>query len=318
MDVLEMVAAPMKNELLVVAQSGNDSSGEPDPYGGVLYHIRLGGTQPEAHEIVSGNNVVSGSAPVWNPGGTLAYFTYDNGTCAPMGTGVCGIFTLDPQTGKMEQLLPDSAEGLTISRDGSRLAFWDYTAGNKLTVFDLKTKAVVKAWAGEVHSADDLVVSDIVFAADEKSVFALTYAPREFPLKHFVLDAGQVRTVSLYAHSLVAAADAVYFLQFDPLSATPNQARPLMKISSSDLGPGKVLEDFPYYPRSTSGNGRWIVAHDWRKGIAIYDTRDQSIRVAGKDCQSAAVMADGKVVYAVRGQLTLDSAACGAAKSAQP
>jgi hypothetical protein len=317
-DVLDMAASPTKNELLVETQSENDRWGEPEAYGGVLYLVRLDGAKPEAQEIVSGNNVVSRSVPVWNPNGSVAYYTYDNGTCAPMGTGICGIFSLDPQTGKVEQVLADSSVGLAISRDGSLLAFWDYTTRDKLTVFNLKTKTIVKAWAGEVHSADDLVVSDMVFAPDEKSVFALTYAPREFPLKQFDLETGAVRTVSLYAHSLIADAESVFFLQFDPLTANPRQARPLMKISTSNSEPEKMLEDFHYYPHSTSGNGRWIVAYNPGKAIVIYDTRDQSTRLAGKDCHSAAVMLDGRVIYGVRGELTFDYAACGAAKSAQP
>lgn len=158
----------------------------------------------------------------------------------------------------------------------------------------------------------------MAFAPDGKSVFALTYAGRGTPLKQFDLKTGKVRTVSRDAHSLLAAADSVYFLQFDPLSPNSRHPRPLMKISSSNSEPEKVLEDFPYYPRSTSGNGRWIVANNPGEGIAIYDTRDQSIRVPGKDCQSAAVMASGEVVYAVRGELTLDSAACRPTPSAQP
>jgi hypothetical protein len=317
-DVLEMVAAPAKNELLIITESGKDRWGEPDAYGGVLYHIRFDGAKPEAQEIVSGSNVVSRSAPVWNPDGTVAYYTYDNGTCAPMGTGSCGIFMLEPETGKMEQLLADSTAGLAISRDGSTLAFWDGTAGDKLTVLDLRTKTIVKGWAGEVHSADDSVLSDIAFAPDGKSVFALTYAGREIPLKQFNLETGKVRTVSHYAQSLVAAADAVYFLQFQPPSVNPEHRRTLMKIVSSDSEPEKVLENFPYHALWTSGSRRWLVTPGGERGIAIYDTRDQTIRVAGKDCQSAAVMADGELVYAVRGELTLDSAACGAPKSAQP
>lgn len=133
-EVLEMVPAPAKTELLVVTQSGKDRWGEPDAYGGVLYDLRLNSAKSEAQEIVSGNNIVSGAAPVWNPNGTAAYFAYDSGTCAPIVPVICGIFMLDPQTGKIEQLVADSTVGLAISRDGSMLAFWDATIGDKLTV----------------------------------------------------------------------------------------------------------------------------------------------------------------------------------------
>jgi WD40 repeat protein len=161
-------------------------------------------------------------------------------------------------------------------------------------------------------------LSDIAFAPDEKSVLALTYAGSEIPLKQFDLQTGKVRTVCHHAQSLVAAADGVYFLQFEPVSAMPESPRALMKISSSASEPEKVLDNFPYYALSTSGNRRWIVAQGKEKGIAIYDTRDQTTRVAGKNCQAAAVMSDSKVIYAVLGDLNADPAACGPGKPAQP
>jgi hypothetical protein len=319
MNVLEIVAAPTKNELLVVTAARKDSSGEEyDAYGGVLYFVHPNSAKSEAQEIVAGNNIVSGSSPVWSPDGTVAYHVYDNGTCAPIGTGICGIFTLDPGTGETRKLLPDSTQGLAISPGGALLAFWDYTTGDKLTILDLKTKTIVQAWAGQVHTADDSVLSDIAFAPDEKSVLALTYAGSEIPLKQFDLQTGKVRTVCHHAQSLVAAADGVYFLQFEPVSAMPESPRALMKISSSASEPEKVLDNFPYYALSTSGNRRWIVAQGKEKGIAIYDTRDQTTRVAGKNCQAAAVMSDSKVIYAVLGDLNADPAACGPGKPAQP
>ena len=85
-------------------------------------------------------------------------------------------------------------------------------------------------------------------APDGKSVFALTYAGRGIPLKQFDLETGKVRTVSRDAHSLLAAADNVYFLQFDPLSANSRQPRRLLKIFFKQFrapeGPGR----FPLLP----------------------------------------------------------------------
>ena len=310
-DVLEMAASPLTNNLLVESSSALNSSGEPDDFGGVVYLVHLSGAKPEAVEVMSGNNIHSGSSLRWDPTGKAAYFTYDNGTCAPMGTGTCGIFVLDPQTGAVRQLLSDSAEGLAISADGSLLSFWDYTTGDKLTVFDVKAKTIVRAWAGEVHSADDLVIKDIVFAPDQKSVFALTYAPGAPRLKQFDLRTGEVRIVPTNANFLLSAADGVYFTEFDPRAANPSPSRPLLRIPSSGSAPETLLKDFPYYLLSISGNGRWIVAHDWERGVAIYDILDHTLRLTGKECQSAAVLSDGRAIYALRGQLIPDPAACG-------
>jgi hypothetical protein len=310
-DVLEMAASPLTDDLLVESSSALNSYGEPDDYGGVVYLVHLSGTKPEAVQVMSGNNINSASSPQWDPAGKAAYFTYDGGICAPMGSSVCGIFALDPQTGSVRQLLGDSTEGLSISADGSLLAFWDYTTGDKLTVFDVKNKTIVRAWAGEVHNADDLVVRDIAFAPDQKSIFALTYAPKALPLKQFDLRTSEVRTVVTNAHFLLSAADGAYFTQFDPVAANSTPPRALLRIPSSDSAPETLLKDFPYQLSSISGNGRWIVAHDWERGIAIYDTRDHTLRLAGKECQAAAVLPDGRAIYATRGQLISEPAACG-------
>src|SRR5882724_11222925 len=309
-EVLEIVVAPTENQFLVVTEFGQDKYGEPDAFGGFLYEVRMDKVRPVAREIVSGNNIVSKPSAVWNPDGTAAYYEYDDGKCPPIANNSCGIFKLDAQTGKVEKVSSDSTQGLAISPDGNLLAFWDYTTDDGLTVFDLKRNAIVNSWAGEVHAVDDSLLSDIAFAPDGKSVFALTYAGNETPLKQFDLQTRKVRTVSGNARSLAGVKDSVYFLQFTAAIADSTPAISLMKIAPSDSSVEKVLDDFPYDTILVSGNGKWIVARGGDKGLAIYDTQGRALRTAGPQCQTAAVMPDDRVIYAVRGVLTTDLAAC--------
>lgn len=308
--ILDLVASPIKNELLVQSQSTDGQDPEDDPYGGVLYFVNLAGAQPSAQEIVTGNNILNGSRPVWDPKGSVAYFAYDNGSCAPMmGSSVCGIFTFDPQTGKVAQFLADATIGLAISPDGSLLAFWDFTLGDKLTVLDLRTKTVIKSWGDQVHAAADSVLSDIAFMPDGKSLLANTYGTKEIPLKQFDLLTGEVRTLSSYGRSPVTAKDALYFVQFGSASSESPRSEILVKISPDNPEPRKVSEMLPGYGISAGGNRRWLVlAQSW-SGVQIFDARSQSIQVTERNCSSAVVLADGKIIYAVRGQLVSDPAA---------
>lgn len=130
-NVFDLVASPVKNQLLVQWQLGSDGDSEGNPFGGLLHFVDLSSTQTIAKEIVGGNNVVSSSTPVWDPTGSVAYFAYESEACSvSVGPSVCGIFTYDSRTGKIARVLGDSTRGLAISPDGSLLAFWDYTFGN--------------------------------------------------------------------------------------------------------------------------------------------------------------------------------------------
>jgi hypothetical protein len=129
---------PACTHLLVATESALNSSGEPEDFGGVLYYVHWDGAKPEAQELMSATTSIRDPRLGGITVALLPYFNYNNGVCPPMGTGVCGIFALDSQTGKVEQLLGDSTEGLAVSPDGSLLAFWDYTTGDKLDGFQFE------------------------------------------------------------------------------------------------------------------------------------------------------------------------------------
>lgn len=309
--ILALVASPTKNEILVQSEAGEADDDQGDAYGGTLYFVNLSGPQPSAQQIVSRDNVISYSSPVWDAKGSLAYFTYDNGTCAPsMGSSICGIFTFNTETGKITHLLGDATAGLAISPDGSLLAFWDYTIDNKLAVLNVNTHSIVKSWAGEVHDADEAGIDELAFARDAKSILASTYDGNEIPLKQFDLSSGEVRIISPYGRYSVVGEDALYFVQFGPAGVNFVRSETLMKISSGNPDPAKVLDLRYGASLEPSGNPRWLVFRDSWNGIQLFDTRTQKIVATAKNCTTAVSMPDGKIVYGTRGQLVYDPAAC--------
>jgi len=79
-------------------------------------------------------------------------------------------------------------------------------------VYNLKTNQVVREWAGQVHSEDDLVISDLAFAPDGKSLFTV---PRENPVMQYEIASGKMSPFAKNAQSMVTIGDSLYFLQFE-------------------------------------------------------------------------------------------------------
>jgi hypothetical protein len=178
----------------------------------------------------------------------------------------------------------------------------------------LKTGQVVRRWEGQIHTADDLVISDIAFAPDGKSLFARLYVPREVPLLQYEIASGKVSPFAKNVQSMAAAGDNLYLLQFEPVPFTrPEGSHKLMKWSAGDAEPILVAEDFPYDLLAGSKDGRWVMggsAGGYSRGNAVFETKSGHIEKAGKSCDTAIVTAGGKVYYTFGAELVADAAVC--------
>jgi hypothetical protein len=307
--ILFAAASPTAEEIFVLAQMSNDT------YGGAFFVVRLDGAGNKTETVMEGTNAEYSDAPVWSPDGATAYFVFDNGNILPPGneTGH-GLLVWDRRTGKVNQILKDSIGGLAISADGTLAGFWDYSAGDNLTVYDLKKQQVVRAWAGQTHSADDLVLSDLAFAPDGKSLLARLFVPKEDPVMQYEIASGKITLFAKNVQSMVTTGDSLYFLQFEPVPFTnPEHARRLMKWTPGISEPVPVVEDFRYVSLSASPGSPWLIGGSnggYADGAAIYDTRTGQIKTAGKSCGSALVTASGKVLYTFGNELVADAAVC--------
>ena len=175
--ILFAAASPQAEEILILAQASNGT------YGGTFFVVRLDRIENQIEELMGGMNLTDPDAPLWSRDGEKAYFIFDTERYGhPERLYDHGLFAWDHESGKVTQILEDSIGGLAITSDDSLAAFWDYSTGDRLTLYDLKMKRVIRSWPGQVHSEDDLVLSDLAFTPDGKSVLALLYGPHENPL----------------------------------------------------------------------------------------------------------------------------------------
>lgn len=306
--ILFAAASPNAEEIFLLAQMSNDT------YGGAFFVVRLDGAKKKVEAIMEGTNAEYADVPVWSPDGTTAYFVFDNGNFLPPGSEYGhGLFSWDRKTGKVTQILKDSIDGLTLSADGTLAAFWDYTTGNKLTVNDLETKQVVRAWTGLVHSEDDLVLSDLAFTPDGKSLLARLYQAGD-PVMQFDIASGKISPFAKDVQSFVTIGDSVYLLQFVPVPfSNPENPHKLTKWTMGNMQPVTLVEDFLYEQLTGSAGNPWLVARrarNYSAGLAIFDTKTGQIQTAGKSCGTAIVTASGKVLYTFGSELIADPAMC--------
>jgi hypothetical protein len=314
--ILLAAASPVTEEIFVLAQTSQRT------YGGTFFVVRPDRAEQKVEEVMDGTNLTDPDAPVWSPDGATAYLAFDNGNFLPPGneTGH-GLFAWERSTGKVTQILSDSIGGLTISRDGTLAGFWDYTTGDQLTVYNLKTRQVVRAWEGQVHTEDDLIVSNLAFAPDGRSLFASLYAPKEVPVLQFEIASGKIFRFAKDVQSMVTVGDSLYFLQFEPVPfTTPEHAHKLTKWTAGNAEPVTVVEDFPYEQLTGSKDGPWLVgasAGGYGRGNAVYDTKTGHIEKAGKSCDTAIVTSSGRVFYTFGAELVTDAAVCSGPPSKQ-
>jgi len=305
--ILFAAASPSSEQILVLAQMSNDT------YGASFFVVRLDDKKVET--VMEGTNAEYADAPVWSPDGATVYFVFDNGNFQSPGSEYGhGLFAWNRSTGKVTQILKDSIGGLALSSDGKLAAFWDYTTGDKLTVYNLQTKQVERAWAGQVHSEDDLVLSDLAFTPDGKSMLARLYTPKEAPVMRFDITSGKISPFAKDVQSFVTIGENVYLLQFVAVPATmPEHPHKLMTWTMGNMEPVTLVEDFLYERLTGSSANPWLVARraqNYGAGLAIYDTKTGQIQTAGESCGTAIVTTSGKVLYTFGGELIADPAVC--------
>jgi hypothetical protein len=307
--ILFAAASPSAEEIFVLARMSNDT------YGGSFFVVRLDGAGKKVETVMEGTNAEYADAPVWSPDGGTAYFVFDNGNFRSAGSEYGhGLFAWDRSTGKVTQILKDSIGGLALSADGSLAGFWDYSAGDKLAVYNLKSKQVVRAWAGQIHSEDDLVLSDLAFTSDGKSMLARLYTPKEAPVMRFEIASGKISPFAKDVQSFVTIGENIYLLQFVPVPATnPENPHKLTKWTTGNMEPVTLVEDFRYEQLTGSNANPWLVARralNYGAGFAIYDTKTGQIQTAGESCGTAIVTTSGKALYTFGGELIADPAVC--------
>jgi WD40-like Beta Propeller Repeat len=306
--ILRAAASPTAEEIFVLAQTSRDT------YGGTFFVVRLDGREKQVESVMGAMNLYEPDAPVWSPDGEVAYFTFDTEKYDhPESTYDYGLFAWDRSSAKTAQIMTDAVGGLALSPDGTLAAFWDYSAGDKLTVFDLKKKQVVRTWQGQVHHEDDLVFSDLAFTPDGKSLLARLYAPVEFAVRRYDIESGKISPFAQDVQSLMTLGDTLYLLQFVPVpfSATEHPHR-LTKWTAGATEPATVLGDFHYERLSGNGNG-WLIgetAEGWNRGAAVYDTKTGQIQTAGTSCGSAVVTYSGRILYIFGNEFVADPAVC--------
>lgn len=309
--ILFAASSPTAEEILVLAQMSNDT------YSGAYFIVRLGGdgNKTQAVEaVMEGTNAEYSDPPVWSPDGRTAYFTFDSGSHSPTGNAEHGLFAWEHGSGKVTQIVNASVAGLAISQDERLAAFWDYSAGDILTVYDLKKRQVVRTWADQTHSADDLVLSDLAFTPDGKSLLARLCVPREAPTMQYEIASGKIKAFFDNIQSMATLADSLYFLQYEPVPFT-NQEHPhrLLKWTPAGAEPVSVVQDFRYQALSATPGSPWLVGGSrggYDDGAAVYDTRTGRMQIAGKSCTSAGVTSSGKILYVFGNELVADAEVC--------
>jgi hypothetical protein len=306
--ILFAAGSPQTNEVFVLAQTSQDT------YGGGFFVVRLDRTENQVEEVMGSMNLTDPETPVWSADGEKAYFVFDTEKYGhPERQYDHGLFAWDHESGKVTQIVTDSIGGLALTADGSLAAFWDYSAGDRLTVYDLKIMRVVRSWPGQVHSEDDLVISDLTFTPDGKSLLARLYAPDENAVMKYDIDSGAISPLTKDVQSLATVGDSIYFLQFVPVPFTaPEHLHKLMRWTTGALEPVTVLEDF-HYDKLAGHEKRWLLGESrlgYGRGSAIYDTQTGEIQSTGKSCDSAVVTGSGRILYIFGNELVEDRALC--------
>ena len=298
------IAAPEDQRVVVLSSDSNET------YSLKISLVDLHTTRPKVTEIVTGANAEDFSTPVWS-GNRHLYYEVDDENCNMSSRGRCGIYDLDPLTGQSSELLDHSTGGLAVSSDGKFLAFWDYSTGDKLTVFDISQKKTVREWERQTHTADDLVVRDMAFSTDGKSLLARTYEQGKYPLKEFDLQAGRVRTLSPNASGPVSAPDGTYFVESQIYSDNGNVTQIWKRVAKTGAEAEQIIGDFPYNSiLSSGGRQRWASAFS-DKGVFLFDTKTSFAEPLGSQCSLATVIGDGRAIYVTNTTISLDPQICG-------
>ena len=302
--IAAVIAAPDDQSAVVLSTDTSET------YSLKLSLLDLHTTKPTVTEIVTGSNAEDFSTPVWGNDRHLYYEVNEEG-CTASSRGRCGIYDFDPQTGKSVEIVDHVTGGLALSPDGVKLAYWDYTVGDKLTVYDIYQKSLLRQWRGLTHSEDDRAVKQMTFAADGRSVLALTYDGGKTPLKEFNLQSGTIRTLSANAEAPLSVSDGTYFVESQVNSTTGSLTHRWKRLSQTGSPVEPLNDDFPYNSIFQSGGQRrWASAFSG-DGVYLYDTKTAYAEPLGSKCSLASVMSDGQTLYVTNSVISFDSQICG-------
>jgi hypothetical protein len=266
---------------------------------------------PKATEIFGGGDPKAVAPPIWIQYDTALLYQFSAGDCSGLQKEACGIYTLTPASGKKDKLLDHRTTGLAFSPNSGEVAFWDYTTGDKLTIFDMFKKQVIRSWSDQPHAANDFVAREMAFSPDGKSLYARLYDQGTFALKEFNLQSGQVKLVRPSVIGPVAASDGVYFIDLPlPEAGTEQKSGRLMRIPAGGSQPVEVVSSFPYERLDSNFGLPVMVAYGSDSGLLIYDVGTQSGYTAGKNCQFVTFLRGGSH-YVVDNKLVGDSKDCG-------
>ncbi len=272
---------------------GSAEEAEGEIVTGNLFKLRLESGEGDVAQLKA-PGASNPPAPVWQPDGSSAYFETDQ-----------GIYQVSSAGGPPEMLWKGLSDGLAISPDGLRLAFWRVEkGGDTLVLYDLKKKSAVRTWRVPDLFESDKGGWDVAFARDGGALYARTYdQTSSTPLKRFDVGRDTATLVSPNSYSVAEGTGAVYFI------AVSDTERSLYKIvdgAHSSL----VARKFGYDSLVRSGSARWLVSQDYRtKEMAVLDTETDTIKPIGKH-NSAAVLSDGKLLLVNGSEITVGGSSC--------
>jgi Tol biopolymer transport system component len=264
---------------------------------GNLFSLRLDSGKGDAVQLKA-PDASNPPSPVWQPDGSSAYFETDK-----------GIYQVSSAGGAPEMLWKGPSDGLAISPDGLRLAFWRVEKGtDTLVLYDLKKKSEARTWRVPDLFESDKAGWDVAFAHDGLALYARTYdQTSSTPLKRFDVGSGKLTVVSPNSYAVAEGKGAVYFIA---VSGTEKSLHKIVDGVHSSL----VAKNFGYDSLAKSGSARWLVSQEYRtEELALLDTQTDAIQRIGKH-ESAAVLSDGKLLLVNGSEITVGDFSCSANK----
>jgi len=272
---------------------GSAEEAEGEIVTGNLFKLRLDSGADDVVQLKA-PDASNPPAPVWQADGSSAYFETDQ-----------GIYQVSSSGGPAEMLWKGPSDGLAISRDGLRLAFWRVERGtDTLVLYDLKKKSEARTWRVPDLFESDKAGWDVAFAHDGRALYARTYdQTSSTPLKRFDVSSGKLTVVSPNSYAVAEGTGAVYFIA---VSGTERSLHKIVDGVHSSL----VAKNFGYDSLVRSGIARWLVSQDYRtKEMAVIDTQTDAIKPIGKH-ESAAVLSHGELLLVKGAEITVGDSSC--------
>lgn len=280
---------------------GSTNKAEGEIVSGDLFRLQMQRTDSSVVQLKS-SEASNPSSPVWQPDGSFAYFETDQ-----------GIYKMSSADGSTKLLWQGPSDGISISPNGSLLAFWHVEKGTDfLVVYDLKKELKVRTWQVSDRFESDKSGWDLSFAQDGHTLYARTYdETSSTPLKRFDIISGAVAMVDPNCYAVATGKEAVYFI------SASGVAKSLYKIAATTSHSILVVKNFDYDSLAISGNPRWLVSQNYRTSeIAILDTERDAVKSIGKR-ELATVLSDGKLIVVNGSNITLGGSSCKPTKSAK-